>query len=264
LQVPEPIAASPPASSQVIPRLTPASATAQSIGRVAFTSPEWAESSEIFKPAAGASASASPAPIFQPRRTRALLGAAFSTTEEGSELDVARAIAMRTTRLWFERIPFRRVLSLRRGLRLCVDEAEGMNPFRHDVDALIRDLHRLFGRGRLSVARFADCPSRGIRTDSGRIDPWQPPPAGTPVAVLSDVGISAARAAEAATGSEWRTFARGLAAAGCPLVVLIPFAPSRWPAALARSAACLHWSERTTVRHIVRALGDARRSDRMR
>jgi hypothetical protein len=81
------------------------------------------------------------------------------------------------------------------------------------------------------------------------------------VAVVSDLGIGSVVDLEASVLSEWLAFCEIARAAGCPPIALVPFGPQRWPEALARRLTFVHWSERTTVRQIARAMREsARRS----
>src|SRR5690606_24115468 len=86
---------------------------------------------------------------------------------------------------------------------------------------------------------------------------YEPPTPGTPVLVVSDLGISRSRAAGGASPEEWLAFADLVAATGRRCVALVPFPPHRWPAALERAMHIVHWDRTTSVHTVQRALRGA-------
>jgi hypothetical protein len=158
-------------------------------------------------------------------------------------------------------VPYRPVATVRAGAQVLIDVGPSMSPFRQDVVHLLGQLDGLLGPGRTHVLEFARRPSLGVRAWQAvtRRARWRPPIAGASVLVVSDFGIvSALDDVDDLDPEEWRVFAEQTAAAGCSAVALVPFAPGRWPPDLTRMMRCVHWSERTTARQIVRALRERR------
>lgn len=250
---PTPAAAS-HGSTIALPQLTGTRVIADRIGRVTFSVAEAAASDGQFQPADGRSESEAPPPLFARRTARALLSTAIATQHEGTELDVERATVLLATKLRLDRIPYRQVATLRRGVQVLIDRTAAMNPFHHDVEYVVEDLARLFGRDQMEIGYFHDCPSRGLSFDHDpERDWWLPPARRAPVVILSDFGLTRIARVDRSSVFEWLRFASDVRAAGCSLIGLVPLGPERWPPALAARVTFVHWSERTTARQIARA-----------
>jgi hypothetical protein len=200
-----------------------------------------------------------PPALFGARVVRAILYAALSTQAEEGDVDIPRVIERVAERRPLDGFPRERVPSLRRGAQVLVDFSAGMDPYRGDVDMLLTDLDAIFADDRFTVLRFIGCPSRGVApVAGGRRAPWTRPAAGTPVVLITDLGIGGpAVGGDRAMPSEWLSFANAVRAAGHPLIAVVPYEARRWPAALTRALTVLHWSERTTVGAIRRARREA-------
>jgi hypothetical protein len=240
--------------------------TSTPLGRVALPTPEWNATVSAIDTAAGGEASLPPPPIFSVSHSRALLSGVLSTLHDGSEIDTARASAQLTRNLHLTSIPYRPVPSLRRGAQVLVDLSAAMAPFRDDVEQVLADLVRLFGRGHLEVLYFKGSPSNGPRRgvwaqDSGGRRPWRSPGRGVPVLVISDVAMSLSLNDDLPAVDEWVQFAHDVRAAMCRLVALVPYPPDRWLVALTRLVAFVPWTEQTTARMVMRALREARTID---
>lgn len=206
-----------------------------------------------------------PPPLFPASRSRAILSAALATWSVCHDLDVDRVIAAVANRRPLRQLPLCRAPTLRRGVQVLIDRADGMVPFRLDEDALILNLERLFGSGRIQLFQFKHCPTRGVRQRASSRRAYQSPSSGTPVLVVSDFGIGAPiEDDDFANVIEWLLFVRDVARAGCRVVALTPFAPRRWPAPLARAVTFLHWSENTTARQVARVVREASLRDAVR
>ena len=213
----------------------------------------------VWRAADGHADSLPPPPLIAARQSRAILGAALAGWQEGAEIDVECTIALLSRGRRIERLPRREVRTLAHGAQLLVDRAPAMAPFAHDVAQLLDEVRKLLGPGRLAVKEFRHNPARGVRDPAGGARrAWRPPPLGTPVVIVSDLGIGAPiDDDEAADSAEWLGFAATVRSAGCRAIAWVPFAPARWPAALTRELTLMHWCERTTARQVVRALREA-------
>jgi hypothetical protein len=131
-----------------------------------------------------------------------------------------------------------------------LDRSDAMLPFYGDQAILVRELAETVGAHRLEVLRFKGCPSRGAGTGSpGRWSRYEPPRRGTPVVVVTDLGIGRPPLAGGASEpSEWRAFVSDTRAAGCPTVAFVPYAADRLPTGLPRDLRIVRWDRGTTAR----------------
>ncbi|HEY0698401.1 MAG TPA: hypothetical protein VGD43_11400, partial [Micromonospora sp.] len=72
-------------------------------------------------------------------------------------------------------------------------------------------------------------------------------PSGTPVLLLSDLGVNGRWWDTSAEPWEWRAFARLAARHGCPVVALAPCPPSRRPRWLDALFPVVTWDRTATV-----------------
>lgn len=196
-------------------------------------------------------------PLFEPPRQRALLAALVAAPVDDGEVDLDVLVEMLARRQLPGELPRRCVWSLRRGVQLLLDRGATMVPFDRDVDALLRRLHGLLPADRIACLHFVGNPLRGCRRpgEPAKVA-WTPPPRGTPVLLVSDLGIGgSAQRIGRTTPSMWREFAAFAADAGVLLRTLVPYAPGRWPAGLGVRLRALHWDRRTTAALVRRLLG---------
>lgn len=199
-----------------------------------------------------------PEPLFANLRQRAILGAALATATVEGEIDIERAATRRARLEPLDRLPRRLVPTLRRGVQLLLDHAEGFTPFTADRERIVESIAEVAGASRVRVFRFRGCP---LRQERG-IEPaaWRPPPRGTVVAVVTDLGIGGPPLhRDRADRSEWLAFAAQVRRAGCPLVAFVPFPPVRWDRVLAHAMTIVHWDRDTTARALRRAIGRGHR-----
>ncbi|MFF1480835.1 hypothetical protein ACFVYD_25360 [Streptomyces sp. NPDC058301] len=149
-------------------------------------------------------------------------------------------------------VPRRRRFSTRRGAQLLLDHGPGMAPFRDD-GVWLRDLvGSIAGRDRVEVLRFRGAPGRGVvRQDPLTIDPYRPPPPGTPVILFSDLGrMRPPFAGRGVAGpQEWRAFVHAVAHSGCPVICLTPYESADYPAVLRKKVAFVPLDRRVSLRH---------------
>jgi hypothetical protein len=188
-------------------------------------------------------------PLFEPLWSRNLTSAFAATWAPDGDVDVPRVVATLSRGRAVTVLPRLLRLTTRRGVQLLVDRSDAMMPFGDDVDPLIDALRRVVGHENARVVDFEGCPL----SDEDAVGEWAtyvPPPAETPVVVLSDLGLSRVRpGADLPDADRWRAFFRAVRRAQCPCVMVTPFGPSRWPAWLKRYARVLHWHRTTHPSH---------------
>ncbi len=192
-------------------------------------------------------------PLLVPRWTRSVLVEVLAGTGASREIDVPRLIDDVAARRLVRALPLLRRRTLAHGVQLLLDRGAAMAPFFRDQEDLLRHARATVGREKVDVVRFMACPGRGAgrgaRTGWGR---WTPPPTGTPVVVVTDLGIGRPPAArDRAPAVEWRAFVRSADEAGCPLLAFVPYARRRWPRGLGRSLTIVPW-DRSTSADLVR------------
>lgn len=197
-----------------------------------------------------------PAPLFVPAWHTGILTAALGVPQPEGALDVPRAVSHLARQRPVKTLPRRQVRSLRLGVRVLVDVSESMVPFAQDRKQLLACVQAVVGPEHTEVHQFESAPSRGVRPKaSAEFQPFEPPPSGTPVLVLSDLGLGASPlSTERAEVAEWLRFGEVAHRAGCRVVVLVPYSPSRWPRALQRRMRLIHWDRHTTARTVLQAL----------
>jgi hypothetical protein len=200
-------------------------------------------------------------PLFDPRTSRALMSTALSTDSGSGPLDLESTADLLATGKPVTQLPRLAWPTLSRGVQLLLDVSTAMMPFARDQEWLVQAMRRVVGLDGLRTLRFIGCPTRGA--GQGVVDDWlpyQPPAAGTPILVCSDLGIMRTwTTPEFAESSEWLDFAERVRRAECPLIVLVPYPPGRWPPALARMLLCVQWDRATGVPLVRSLVGRAHR-----
>ncbi|MGZ6613101.1 MAG: hypothetical protein ACXVFQ_01550 [Solirubrobacteraceae bacterium] len=223
--------------------------------------PAWLFGARIMTPPPSERVRRQPEPLLDRRRRRALLGATLASWTADGAPDLERLVDLGSRMQVLRRVPRRTIPTLRRGAQVLVDLAPALMPYRDDVEDALGGISGLLTADRLDVVPFIGCPTRGVA--SGVRDAWsvwRPPPRGTPVLVLSDLGIGgAALDPDRASTGEWRAFAAIAARAGTPVVALVPFGKQRWPLELTRGMTVVEWDVYTGVASIRRAIRTSRR-----
>lgn len=194
-------------------------------------------------------------PLFRGGWTRALLARMLAVDTHAGPPDVDRLVALLAQRRPFREIPRLRAPTLRRGVQLLIDSGPGLTPYLRDQEMLLEDVRRVVGSDRVEVWEFIGTPLRTVVVSSvPGAERYAPPAPGTPVLLLSDLGIASPPSdGETAAPQEWVAFARRVREAGCPLVALVPYAPARWPRALREHLRMLQWDRGTSVLTVLRA-----------
>lgn len=190
------------------------------------------------------------AALFPERTHRHILSAALASTRPGAEIDVTGLIAAICRREAVSWLPTRPETTLERGCQLLLDYSASMVPYWDDLTGLVDQVCRVVGAEATRVYSFDTRPQEARRwTPAGEPEPWQPD--GRPVLAATDLGIQGL-AAPAAPRGDWARLADCCAAAGSPLLILIPWPESQWPKRFPGGVALVHWGPRTTagmVRH---------------
>jgi hypothetical protein len=186
-------------------------------------------------------------PLLRPQSKRAILSAALATNIP-SGIDIGRTIELLARCQPLERLPVRVRRSVRRGVQLLLDKGSGMAPFLADQGAMTEWIRNVIGAQRVQVASFIGSPKQGLLEGLHKRLDHAFPAGGTPVVLLTDLGIARPPALdEAASVDEWLAFAQGARLAGCPVLAFVPYPPARWPRALRRAMTILQWDRALTA-----------------
>lgn len=197
-------------------------------------------------------------PLFMERWTRGILSAALSTWADEGLLDIEGVTETLARCEAVERLPTVPSRTLGRGVQLLLDKSQAMMPFVRDQAWMLREIRNLVGSNKVEVLRFVGSPARGSGAGPKPWPEYQPPPPGTPVVVLSDLGIcQPTLAADWADEEEWMTVIEQVRRASCPLIALVPYKASRWPRSLIRLMTIVQWDRSTTAATVASLLKDS-------
>ena len=196
------------------------------------------------------------AKLFPDRSAKGVLTAAVATRRAGTIPDFSRLLTAVTRGSVLTEFPYRPSPSLHRGVQLLMDTAEAMTPFLEDLADLARIMRSVVGRHACDLYEFRGNPNMATHwTADDREIPWQPVP-GRPVILASDLGIGAQAAAhDRGTLRDWLGLIQRSAAAGVPIMALVPHGRDRWPRSLTRRIRFIHWDPRTRASHIKKMFG---------
>lgn len=158
-------------------------------------------------------------------------------------VDVLRlAEAIAAGRL-LSRLPRRKTLGWSPELIVLADYNPRTLPFWDDFNRLCQRLLAMRGAFGLSIRKAGYLPGGHYtlwRQPDAVPQTWRMPPPGTPLLILSDLGLL--ESPESAVRAHWLRFGRQLAAAGLAPVVLAPLSPSHIDAELTASYRIAPWS----------------------
>ncbi len=197
-------------------------------------------------------------PLFNPKTSRALISTAFATQRNEGAIDFATLFDQICALRPVTRLPRLPVSTLRFGIQLLLDRGQGTWPYYGDQELIRHEILGIVGRDRVETLYFSDSPLRGFGPGSRSRwqRPYQPPAAGTPVVVVTDLGIGRRRNPRmGAREEEWLRFAEAVSDAECPLLALVPYAEPRWPIALRKAMYILSWDRGTHVSLVRRTVG---------
>jgi hypothetical protein len=196
-------------------------------------------------------------PLFAPRQTRHILSAALATRLLEGEIDEERIVSARARGEPIRVVPRRSIPSVRRGVQVLLDRRDALMPFFADQNHLINTLNAVIGRDRMSVLQFLHRPTRVLSLGEEMEErAYEPPASGTPILLVTDLGIGAPPLArDLLSIDDWREFVGRAARARCPVVALVPYSPARWPAALRSTINIVQWDRSTTAGEVHRSVG---------
>jgi hypothetical protein len=196
-------------------------------------------------------------PLLAPRSADTVLRTVVSRRVRAGPVDTDALVQLMAQQRPVRALPLERVTTLSFGAQVLVDLGQGMEPFIADRRALLRQLSIVVGRDGLSVRYFRYAPLRGVSdTGHGRRQAYQPPPPGTRVLILSDLGLSGPVGdTRRAPRAEWESFAQVINRNGCQAAALVPIHPSRWPGWLVRLFPLVSWDRHTTAGEAARRMG---------
>jgi hypothetical protein len=183
--------------------------------------------------------------------TPGILTTSIATDAGDGMPDVDALIELVVQRSFAEPIPRIVRASLFRGVQLLLDRSPAMAPFARDVTELAAMVRSVVGH-HVEEIGFSGHPQN--RLPAWR-DAYVPPRPGTPVLALSDLGIGQAPGhLRPDARTTWLPLADMLLRRGSPLVVLVPYPRSRWPA-LGYRVRMIPWDTTTSPADITRAVG---------
>ncbi|KQP26501.1 hypothetical protein [Methylobacterium sp. Leaf100] len=201
--------------------------------------------------------------LFRQRLARSLISLSLAVrTDDGEPAVEALVDALSFQRPIPRRLPRRPAPTLRFGVQVVLDRREAMRPFFSDLNSLIATVRAVVGHERTEVVAFDLRPDLLLRGPMQRT-PYHPPPRGTPVLLVSDLSIGCPPwSGVLPDPGMWRRFAEELRASGCPLLVLVPYPPRRWPGGLHTHMKLLHWDRGVGVGAVRRLVGIGHDYDR--
>jgi hypothetical protein len=196
-----------------------------------------------------------PAPLFRPQWTRAILASSLSVRRPIGPPDLHRAVEAIARGEALQMLPRQLLMTLAHGVQAIFDVGESMQPFAQDRAVLRRDLRRIIGDGNLDMLQCAGSPSRTWRDDNshdwGTYETRYAPQRNMCVLIVSDFGIGGAPGvARGSNPYTWAILARRLAHRGHRVVGFVPYPPKRWPGYLSRALNLVAWDRSTTVRRL--------------
>jgi hypothetical protein len=194
--------------------------------------------------------------LFQRQWVRHILSAVAAVPIEEGTIDEPRLIESVSRLRPVDRLPRRKRPTLRRGLHVLLDKGRAMMPFAYDAQEIVTQLRSVVGRDSMAFAAFEETPlSDVVSPRLRRRVPWRPPASGTPILVISDLGLTQRYGdVRGAAESEWLEFAAVCRASGCPITALVPRGEADWPPVLRRAFTILPWDRSTTVSVVLRYL----------
>jgi hypothetical protein len=188
-------------------------------------------------------------PLLAPHSADATLRAAVSRWVHVGPVDTDALVRDLARQQPVRVLPLKPIATLRFGAQVLVDLGRGMDPFIHDRRDVLRQLRNVVGREGLTVRYFRYAPLRGVSGAAAEPESsYSPPPPGTRVLVVSDMGIGGPPGDfRRSTPEEWESFKRLIESHDCPATALVPFPPHRWPSWLVQLFPLISWDHHTTA-----------------
>lgn len=199
-------------------------------------------------------------PLFIPIWTRAIITKLLSIEVDEGLPDIQKLIKIISENQPLRQIPRKAYPTLRRGVQVLIDIGPGLLPYMCDQVSLLKQLKHIVGTDRIEVWDFIGTPLKYSVFSDELIHSYQLPSPGTPILMLTDLGIAIPSfATENTSVDEWIEFAQHVHEAGCPLLALIPYNSTRWPNALKDQMIIVQWDRETTVSTVSNFLKQSQR-----
>jgi hypothetical protein len=224
----------------------------------AAQAPNWGTAEPLAPPPATKAEPPRLEPLLVPRWTRGILSAALGRRAPEGEIDVEAVVRTISAAQPFRVVPRRLVPRFGRGVQVLVDAGDAMTPFTEDQTWLAERIRVVGGRDRTEVLGIEY--AEGFVAGDGMRLEWTDyfakyvPVPGIVTILISDLGIGRAPLARWTPPAQWLAFAGALQRRGVPLVAIVPYGRSRWPAALKKAIPIVQWDARTTARTARRAI----------
>lgn len=183
-------------------------------------------------------------PLLRAVEQRSILATALEMPRSSQEPDILHIIQALTTGQPLRSLPMQSVRTLSRGVQVMRDLSPPLWGFFDDQNQVLEALKTVVGPLLHSLNFFGDPFSAG----EGSSHTWQPyqlPPPGVPVLVLSELGQLAGGPEAAEAAARWQAFAARLTGQGSPCMVLTPLKAKDVPLSLRRAFILIEW-DRTT------------------
>lgn len=190
-------------------------------------------------------------PLFRRSWQRGILSSLLQVPFELPEPDTDALFDDLSQGRRIDRLQWRTAPSLSLGVRCFLDAGPAMHPLLEDQRQLLASLRLLFGRERVSVARFETLPDgEDVQFEKGIENAASPR---APVLVVSDFGVMKVPGRRWALPGEWVEYIRRERLRGAMGVYgLAPLTRARLPKMLQSEMAFLEWDRFTSVRSVLR------------
>ena len=164
------------------------------------------------------------------------------------EIDLAATVRALASRRPLSTLPRRPRWSTNQGMQLHVDSRPAIEPFSDDVDVLRQALAAIAAPHAVVMLGFDGDPRvitrpRRLVWPQGRLAlADRLPPPGTPVLVVTDLGIAVPRSGSPPEPEAFLEHHRLLVRASCTVHYLVPYPSERWPLPL-RELPILYWND---------------------
>ena len=195
-------------------------------------------------------------PLLRPDWTRHILSGALATWSAQGPLNLQSLVETTAQGKKLFSLPRLRHPSLSHGIQVLIDLNLSMEPFYLDQLFLEQQILKVIGTDRTQVFLFSGLPEWGIKEVV--VDDWtyyRNPPVGTPVLLLTDLGIGCASpGTERVSQADWVRFSKKLSKNESSVVALVPYSLKRIPTILKKAMRVVSWDRTTTILSLKKSL----------
>jgi hypothetical protein len=202
------------------------------------------------------------APLLRDGQRRAV-ATLLAGRDAPGEIDLVATIRAVAARRPLTTVPRRRRWRTSQGMHLHIDNGPALEPFRSDVEDLRRALvsvaaaHAITEYGFVGDPRWITRPARVLGSRRRVALAARLPPPGTPVLVVTDLGIAVPRSGMLPEPEAFLDHHRRLREAGCHVHYLVPYPADRWPV---DDLPVLHWTDDLGATDVLARLRREKRS----